>query len=403
MQEAELPPPAPPPPKPTLRRRARALRWLKIVPLLVVAALVVRQRFFVPVAVRATQVTRGEVTHEVFGRGTVESRRDVQLGFDLVGRISDLLVDEGDHVKLGQVLGHLAPEQFTTEAATANAGVNLAKSAGARLDAEDQKLKATLDFATGEEQRVRALSAAGVVSPRDLDLAVQQLALAHAEVDRLRAARDEAKREIAVASGTVAIRNVAVARSVLVSPFDGIVVRRSRDPGDTVTVGTSVLRVVATDALWSRAWIDEAALPLLREGQIVRIRLGAEGEPTLSGTVDRIGREVDRQTHELLVDVLISAPPQRIAIGQRADVWIATDRHADVSRIASSLVRREAGAPFVYRDIDGRIGRVNVKLGLTGIDTVEVEEGLSPGDSVLESVEPGSPLGEGRKWARAAP
>jgi multidrug resistance efflux pump len=122
-----------------------------------------------------------------------------------------------------------------------------------------------------------------------------------------------------VASGTADVRAVTAARAVLVSPFDGVVIRRLRDPGATVTVGTAVLRVVATDALWSRVWIDETALPHLREGQHARVRLGADGDVTISGKVDRIGRESDRQTHELLVDILLAEVPARIAIGQRSD------------------------------------------------------------------------------------
>lgn len=70
--------------------------------------LVVRQRFFVAIPVRAATIDRGDALKAAFGRGTVESRREAQLGFDLIGRIGDIRVDEGDHVRLGQVLATLA-------------------------------------------------------------------------------------------------------------------------------------------------------------------------------------------------------------------------------------------------------------------------------------------------------
>jgi HlyD family secretion protein len=384
----------------------RVIRWVRFVPWalgLLLVGLVVRQRLFATVPVRAHQIAKGDVVVEVFGRGTIESRREVQLGFDLVGRISDLLVDEGDRVKLGQVLGHLAPEQFVADVQTASSGVSLARAAIARLEAEEHRATAALAFATVEESRIQSLAASGTVSTRERDLAVQQLELAKAEVERVRAARDEARRQIGVASGTAESRSVTAARAALVSPFDGIVVRRLRDTGDTVTVGTTVLRVVATDVLWSRAWVDEAALPQLREGQPVRVRLGSNSQPSLAGTVDRIGREVDRQTHELLVDVLLATVPARVAIGQRADVWIEVDRRKDVASVPLGFVHRDGDGAFSYADGGGRIKRVPITIGAAGADKVEITLNLHPGDVVLDAPETGALLPVGRRWRRAVP
>jgi HlyD family secretion protein len=376
---------------------------VKVLPLVLLALLALRQRFVVAVPARAWTVERGDVVREAFGRGTIESRREVELGFDLVGRIADILVDEGDRVKLGQVVAHLAPETFAADVKSASSGVAVARSAIARLEAEQRRAAAALDFAQGEADRMRALAKSGSISPRDLDLAEQQLALATAEADRVRAAHGEAERQISLASGTVEVRNVAAARAVLVSPFDGLVIRRLRDPGDTVTVGTTVLRVVATDVLWSRAWIDETALPGLREKQPARVRFGAEGTVLGSGAVDRIGREVDRQTHELLVDVILDKPPARLAIGQRADVWIEVDRRRGVVRLPIAFLRRDPGGAFAWVDRGGRVARVALALGLVSGEHAEVTSGLDAGDVVLDPVDPGGSLGEGRRWARSAP
>jgi HlyD family secretion protein len=384
-----------------LRRVAGTL--LKLLPLLVVVLLVARQRFIVPVPARTAPVEKGDVVREVFGRGTVESRREVELGFDVVGRIADILVDEGDRVKLGQVVAHLAPETFAADVKSASSGVAVAKAAIARLEAEERRAVAALDFAKSEVDRMRALSQSGSVSARDFDLAEQQHSLARAEVDRVRAAHAEADRQISLASGTVEVRSVAAARAVLVSPFDGLVIRRLRDPGDTVTVGTTVLRVVATDVLWSRAWIDEGALPALREKQPAHVRFGAEGPPGGAGHVDRIGREVDRQTHELLVDVLLEKPPSRVAIGQRADVWIEVDRRRDVTRIPLAFLRRDPAGAHCYVDRGGRVARAPVSLGLVGTEHVEITAGLAPGDVVLDAVDPGAALPVGRRFRRGEP
>jgi HlyD family secretion protein len=400
MAETPLPLTASSPTRPPSARRRLAGRWW-IVALLAVAILLVLARpLLLPrIPARAHPVDRGEVVRDVFGRGTLESRREVQLGFDLSGRVSDILVDEGDRVKLGQVLAHLAPEQFSADVRTARSAASQATAAISRLDAEEKRAEAALQFARTEAARMRALAPAGTVSTRDVDLAEQQLALAKAELERVRASRVEAHQQIAVAGGTLQAKDVTAARAVLVAPFDGVVLRRLRDPGDTVTLGTTVLRVVATDALWSRASIDESALPLLQEGQRARVRLGTEGAPSLLARVDRIGREVDRQTHELLVDVLLPSGPPRVAIGQRADVWIEVERRPDVVRVPVAYLRHDAAGDHCLVDRGGRIRRAPVQIGLRGSDLVEIVAGLASGDVVLDPGPRGGDV-EGRRWAR---
>lgn len=385
--------------RPLRTRIRRYLAWLKVLPFALLVALLVRYRLVAPVPARHHVVDQGDVVREVFGRATIESRREVQLGFDLVGRISDVRVDEGDRVKLGQVLGHLAPEQLNADVHAAASGVSRAKAAIARLSADERRAQATLAFSQPEAARIRALAASGSVSARDLDLAEQQLALAQAELDRVRAAQTEAQKDIAVASGATESKAATVTRAALISPFDGVVIRRFKDPGDTVVVGTTVLRLVAVDRLWARAAIDESMLADLRDGMQAEIALlGEPGDP-LRGAVDRIGREVDRQTHEVLVDVLLVQVPARLAIGHRADVHIELERRQRVTRIPIAFLRRDGAGTFAFVDREGRIARVPLHVGATGRDMVEITSGLKPGETVLDAPTPGGALTVGRRWS----
>jgi HlyD family secretion protein len=380
------------------RRRLRPGLLIKIaIPALLLGA-VAYQRGFSPLPARLHHVDRGDVVREVFGRGTIESRREAQLGFDMAGRISDVLVDEGDHVKLGQVLAHLEPQQYQADMRTAASGASVAQAATIRLEAEQRRADVSLAYAEHEEQRSRKLASAGAISARDLDLAVQQLALAHAEEARVQAAQGEGRRNVEVAKGGLAFRKAVATRTSLVSPFEGLVIRRLHDPGDPVAVGATILRVVATDRLWVRAWIDETALGLLAEGQPARVFLPADPEHPLGGRVDRIGREADRQTHEVLVDVLLNAIPERVAIGQRADVRIELGRTKQALRAPNSFIHREGGNAFCFLDRSGSITQVAVKLGAVGAGSIEIIAGLREGDLLLDSPKPGASLAAGRRW-----
>lgn len=380
----------------------RVVRWLRFVPLVVIVALVVRARLLSPQVATRHVVDRGEVVREVYGRATLESRREVQLGFDLVGRISDVLVDEGDRVKLGQVVAHLAPEQLNADVHAASSGISLAKAAVARLAADERRSQATLAFAEAEAVRMRTLASTGSVSARDLDLAEQQLSLAKADLDRVHASQAEAQKQIAVASGATEAKTATVTRAVLVSPFEGVVIRRFKDPGDTVVVGTTVLRIVAVDRLWARAAVDESTLTDLREGMPAQIALLGDAAAPIAGTVDRVGREVDRQTHEVLVDVLLAQVPARLAIGQRADVHVALERRVDVIRVPLANLHRDAGGAFVFVDSGGKIVRRPVQLGIVGRDFVEVTSGLAAGEVVLDAPAAGGLLTPGRRWEAAS-
>jgi HlyD family secretion protein len=385
--------------RPPRRRLRRYLNWLKVLPVAIVIALVVRHRVVSPMPVHQHVVERGDVVREIFGRATIESRREVQLGFDLVGRVSDVLVDEGDRVKLGQVVAHLGPEQLNADVHAASSGIPLAKAAIARLAADEKRALATLSFAEREAARMRTLAASGSVSGRDLDLADQQVTLARTELDRVHAVQAEAQKQIAVASGAVESKVAMVTRAVLVSPFDGIVIRRFKDPGDTVVVGSTVLRIVAVDRIWARAAIDESMLAELREGMPAEIAILGEGGAPLRGVVDRIGREVDRQTHEVLVEVLLAQVPARLTIGQRADVHIELERRQNVPRIPLAVLRRDAAGPFVFADLGGRIAHVPVRIGAIGRELVEVTWGLEPGAIVLDAPTPAGTLTVGRRWS----
>lgn len=365
---------------------------------LAIGGLVVRQRLFVPVPVVSAKVDRGDVVSQVFGRGTLESRREVELGFDLVGRIQELLVDDGDMVSRGQVLARMDPGQLAAEQQAAQSSVGVARAALARLEAEERKAAAALTFADVEAKRVRALSASGALSQRDLDAANQQLDQAQAEIARVRASRAEAFGQIAAAGSHVEVRSVTASRGVLVAPFDGQVVRRLRDPGDTVTVGSTVLRLVARDSLRSRAWIDDSVLPQLEPGQPVDVRFGATGTASAKGLLDRIGHEADRQTHEIWVDIKVLQLPPRIALGQRADAWIEVGRTKNAVRMPARFVKWDGPSAFCYVGRDGKIARAPLQLGRRGNDYVEVRSGVAEGEPVLDTPDVGKPLPEGRKF-----
>ncbi|NOU28932.1 MAG: efflux RND transporter periplasmic adaptor subunit [Polyangiaceae bacterium] len=365
--------------------------------LVLVALVVAWFRVWSPVRVEAVRVDRGPVVQEAFGRGTVESQREAAVGFDLVGRISEVLVEEGTRVSLGQELARLETNQAQADLRSAQTGVGAARASLQRLAAEEDRARALLSTADREATRMVGLFALGAVPGQQRDEASDRLRVARAELDRVLAQRSEATRGIDVASGSAEQRRVAMVRATLLSPFDGMVTRRLRDPGDTVAIGSTVLRIVDTTRVYVNAAIDETLLPQLASDQLARIVFPGSTAP-VAGRVSRVSWEADRQTHELLVEVTPDHLERRVAIGQRADVRIELTRRESVLRIPARMLHQDESGTYVLVDRGGKIAVVRPTLGISGSDLVEVAGGLAEGDTVLGPAATGGALPPGRRW-----
>lgn len=383
---------------PAAHRVLGALRRALWVVLLVALALVVAwKRVWSPVKVEVVRVDRAAVVQEAFGRGTLESQREAAVGFDLVGRLSEVLVDEGARVTLGQELARLQTDQAQADLQSAQRGVSAARTSLRRLSADEARARALLRTAEREHARAQSLFGTGAISGLQRDEADDRLRLAHAELDRVLALRSEATRGIDVAAGGAEQRRVTMVRATLLAPFDGLITRRLREPGDTVTVGSTVLRIVDTSQVYVNAAIDETVLPLLAVDQRCSITFPGETE-AVPGRLTRIPWEADRQTHELVVEVTPDRLARRVAIGQRADVRIEVGRSENALRIPTRMIFHDERGPFVYADRGGRIAVLRPRFGRTGAEHVEVRAGLSEGDAVLAPPRPALALPPGRRW-----
>lgn len=354
-------------------------------------------RWLRPIEARVADVDRGPVTSVAFGRGTIESQREAAVGFDLVGRLSEVLVDEGSRVTLGQELAKLEPRQAEADLSAARTGVGAARAALRRLAADEARVRALTAVAEREAQRARALFDKGAIPGQQRDDAEDHLRLVRTDLDRVLAQRAEATRSIEVASSGAAQRQVTMLRATLLAPFDGLVTRRLHEPGDTVTVGSTVLRIVDTSRVYVRAALDESVLPKLAAGQPAEVLF--PGDPVAArGEVTDISWEADRQTHEMFVDVVVDKLDRRIAIGQRADVRIELERHDRVLRVPIAMLHHDARGPYVFVDRSGRVAVVRPHFGMTGTDHVEVLAGLREGDRLLAGRTGNAVLATGRRW-----
>jgi len=286
----------------------------------------------------AHTVARGEIVAEVMGTGTLEARVKTTVSARIQERLAEVLVDQGDSAKAGQLLALLDDAESKQQVAIAEATLAAAKQTTERVRADLARSEAVLKQASLDHKRMTGLVATHAVSQTDADKALEALGVAEADLKRSHAVIAEAESQIVVAEKNLLFRKEQLAFTEIHSPYDGLIIRRDRDAGDVLVPGASLMQIISLSELWVSAWVDETAMPALAMDQSARIVFRSEPGRNYPGKVSRLGREMDRETREFLVDVRATELPKNWTVGQRAEVFIETARQADAVLIPPAFL-----------------------------------------------------------------
>jgi RND family efflux transporter MFP subunit len=337
-----------------------------------------------PVPVTAYTVANGELRGEVMGTGTLEARVKTTISPRIQERLAEVLVDQGDRVKSGQLLARLDDAELKQQVAVAEASLAAARATVERIRTDEARAQAVLQLARIEHKRLAELVIRKLASQSDLDKATEALRVAEADLKRSQSAIVEAGSELITAEKNLQLRREQLAFTELRSPYDGLVVRRDRDPGGVVAIGGSILQLIDTSEIWINAWVDETAMAALAAGQPARVVFRSEPDRKYPGEVARLGREADRETREFVVDVRVAQLPVNWAVGQRAEAFIETGRKSGVLAIPQKFLLWREGKPGVFVNDHGKARWRGIALGLYGAQDVEVKQGLSVGEQIVK-------------------
>ncbi len=374
-------------------------RWIWAL-ILVVAAVVFYRVKLAPVPVIVKPVTKGPISARVMGTGTIEARYQAAVGSKIQGRLVETLVDQNDPVKSGQLIARLDDAELLQEVGIARATLHAAKATVERVKAEEARAKAVLDQAERTYQRYAALVETKSISQEDAEKSREKLAVAQAESERAIAATVEALRQVTMAEEKLRYSEARLADTRILSPYDGLVIRRDRDAGDIIVPGASIFQIISLKEMWVSAWVDESAMAGLAAGLPAGIIFRSEPKKEYRGKVARLGKEVDRETREFKVDVALDELPRNWAVGQRAEVFIETAKKPQVLVAPVEGLVWNKSKPAVYVVKNGKAVRRPVQLGIQGPAEVEILEGVSEGDQVILKPDPAKVSGGRRVLAR---
>jgi HlyD family secretion protein len=286
-------------------------------------------------------LAKGDLTQTVTAVGTLAPVDSVDLGTVVTGRLIRVLVDVNDHVKVGQVMAEIDPEQLEAQVRQGQAQLESAKAnqVSARVTLNETQLKA---------ERTRELAAQGLATGDENDTA--QAALARAQ-----AALGVAIAQTTVAQASLNNAKTQLSHAVIKAPIDGIVLSRAIEPGQTVTAGfqTPVLFTLARDLgkLELSVEVDEADIAKVQEGQTATFTVDAYPGRTFPSKVlllhnmPKAGATVVTYTALLSVD----NDDRSLRPGMTATAAIVTDRLSNVWLVDNAALRFEPPRPAGQR------------------------------------------------------
>jgi len=375
----------------------RLWQGMKLVIVLAVIGAAVYWMRFSPVAVTEHRIRRGEIVAEVMGTGTLEARIKSSISPKISGRIKEIFTDQNDRVVADKLLIRLDDAELRQQVQIAQANLATAEAALQRLKADRGSATAIAEQAKKEYDRAKHLLPTKAISQSDFDRSLEAVGIATAGLSRMEAAINEGEKQLVAARETLEYHRARLADTEIAAPFDGLVVRRQRDPGDIVVPGSPALSLISTDELWISAWVDETDMARIQEGQPARVVFRSEPERTYPGKVVRLGRETDRETREFIVDVRVLELPRNWAVGQRAEVYIETARESSALLLPAQYVVWQERTPGVLVNTNGRATWRTLTLGLRSRDKVAVLSGLEADECVVMPADPKTTLSDGQR------
>ena len=275
--------------------------------------------------------TRGSIVTVVPATGTLQAVTTVQVGSQVSGSVEVLYADFNSMVRKGQVLAKLDQSTYAT-------AVDQAQASLVSAEAEAERLRVGKWAADAALTRARDLFAKQLLPSADLESAETAARSAASQV-----AGGDAK--VVQARSAVKTAQVNLAKTVIASPIDGVVIARNVDVGQTVAASLSAptLFVIAADLsrMQVNASIDESDLGQIRQDQTVTFRVDAYPSDTFTGTVSQVRLNPTTLNNVVTYAAIIDAPNAALKLkpGMTANATIEVARRDDVLRVPSAALR----------------------------------------------------------------
>lgn len=400
------------------KQKSRIWLWAGAALVLVVVFFVARSLTRDQVPVRAATASRTELVNTVSTNGIVEPVRNYEFHSPLATSVKSILVQQGDHVKAGQVLMQLDDVAARARVASAESALRTALASNEAVEhggtlEERQSMSSSvtrdqLDITQKQQQlaALQKLHAAGAASAAEVDAAQQRVALAQdtlaTDQGRQKTRYASSERERAAASVADAQANLLAARNVLQqttlrASIAGTAYSIPVGASDFVEEGKLLMQVADLTQLRVRAYFDESEIGRLAIGQKIRIVWDAYQGREWHGHIVVLPSTIQTFNTRNVGEVLVAIDdPDDVLIPEtHVTVTVTTATAPNTLTVPREALHSEAGKAFVYRIINGSLVRTPVVIGVPNLTQVPVTSGLNDGDLVATTSMNSLPLDDG--------
>jgi HlyD family secretion protein len=282
--------------------------------------------------VYAAEATRGRILTVVTGTGVIQPRTKVNISSEIYGQIVDLPVKEGQRVKKGDLLVHINPDKYQSEADRLAANLRVSRIA---IESEEVNLKNL------EREQARAVDL-----HRQGILAISDKEHADLAVDTARIQIKSLKESVSQAEAALDRAMNDLTKTKVYAPMAGQITQVNTEVGEQVIVGTtnipgSVLMVISDmGEVLAEVSVDETEVVRLAPGQKVKLTVDAVEKFTYDGRVSEIRNTAKREgdVNVFGVKILLTKPDERLRPGMTAKAKIEVARREGVLRIPIQAV-----------------------------------------------------------------
>jgi membrane fusion protein, multidrug efflux system len=290
---------------------------------------------------RVMQISTDDI---VFVSGSLEADKTAPLSFLVPGKVERVYVEEGDHVKRGQLLASVESDDYRS---------NLEIAEAALLRAMDAY------------NRYQPLYKEGAFAEKNFI---------------------ELKTVLAQATAGRNIVRKKLKDTKLRTPIPGIVGAKNIEVGQMISSQIPVFTIVKTDTIFARVSVPESEIGKITQGLKAEVTVPAIAGGTVNGKVSLMGVIADPQTRTFTVKIELSNPDFILRNGMIVQVKIITNRKIDILTVpGKAIVRDEDDLTYVFTaDAQGiKALRQRVFPGSVYKNEIEIKKGLEPGDAVI--------------------
>ncbi len=290
-------------------------------------------------------VESGPLTAAVSAAGTLNPVSTVQVGSQISGQIKEILVDFNSPVKAGQLVARIDPETYRYKLRQTEADLEATRSAVNVQRALAYQAQVNLAEAQRDFDRKSLLLSKNFISPADRDKARTTLDGAIAQVRLTEAQVKNSESVVGQREAQVAQAKVDLGRTEIRSPVDGIVVKRSVEPGQTVAASLQApeLFVIARNLsdMQVETSIDEADVGRVAIGQRTHFTVDAFPQRRFEGEVRQVRKAATVVSNVVTYTVIVTASNDDLTLlpGMTANVRIVTVKKDKVLKVANAALR----------------------------------------------------------------